>query len=893
MMRSCGIRRAALAALVVGLLAIGSSHVRAQSMEGTGLVPTGLLLRQMDGVKRVLMIGAHPDDEDTSLLTSMARGWGAETAYLALTRGDGGQNLIGPELWEGLGVIRTGELETARALDGGRQFFTRAFDFGYSKSVEEAFTLWPREELLHDVVWVVRRFRPHVIVSVFSGTPRDGHGQHQVAGIMAREVFEAAGNPTRFPEQLERGFEPWAPAKLYESARRRFGGSTPTDAASVVVETGAYDPLIGRSHFQLSMESRSQHRSQGMGAPQPAGPSTTGASFVASYVGGAENEMFSGIDTTLVGLTAGMDAEDVAEASVHLEAYRASVARARDKLGLNLFAIAPHLGEALRHLEAVTDGHGGNTEFSRALEQKRHVVTRAFMAAAGIDFEFRALDDLLVPGQTVRLRAQLWNGGRATLRGAQVEVTSEERADWPITELSVEGLAGDGSVAPESLVTWTFELSIPEDAALSRLYFLREVRQGAMYRWPDGPGLSRWLGLPRDGPVFSARLRFIPHLDDTAIGTRTAIVVPMRYVGTDQVKGEFEKPVLIVPAVSVAVTPGGVVWPQGQLDARTITVSLRSEADEGGSGEVRLQAPEGWTVSPTSRPFELASAGAQRSVSFEIRAGPSVTAGEHVFQAVARVGGQAYDEGFTLIDYEHIERSAMFADAEARVTVVPVAVRDGLKVGYIMGTGDDGPTAIRQMGASVELLTEVQVRDGAFSDYDVVVLGVRAYEARADVRAANDQLLDFARSGGTVINQYNQYQFSNGGYAPYGLTIGRPAPRVADETAAIAILEPDAPLFTTPNRITQADFDGWVQERGLYFASEWGDEYLPMLELNDPGEPARRGSLLVAPVGDGVYVYTGLSFFRQWAGRVPGAYRLFANLVSLEAGDWAAFAAGR
>jgi hypothetical protein len=289
----------------------------------------------------------------------------------------------------------------------------------------------------------------------------------------------------------------------------------------------------------------------------------------------------------------------------------------------------------------------------------------------------------------------------------------------------------------------------------------------------------------------------------------------------------------------------------------------------------------------------LASAGAQRSVSFEIRAGPSVTAGEHVFQAVARVGGQAYDEGFTLIDYEHIERSAMFADAEARVTVVPVAVRDGLKVGYIMGTGDDGPTAIRQMGASVELLTEVQVRDGAFSDYDVVVLGVRAYEARADVRAANDQLLDFARSGGTVINQYNQYQFSNGGYAPYGLTIGRPAPRVADETAAIAILEPDAPLFTTPNRITQADFDGWVQERGLYFASEWGDEYLPMLELNDPGEPARRGSLLVAPVGDGVYVYTGLSFFRQWAGRVPGAYRLFANLVSLEAGDWAAFAAGR
>lgn len=893
MIRFYSVRRTALPVFAAALLAVGSSSLAAQSMEGTGLVATGLLFRQMDGVKRVLMIGAHPDDEDTSLLTSMARGWGAETAYLALTRGDGGQNLIGPELWEGLGVIRTGELEAARALDGGRQFFTRAFDFGFSKSADEALALWPREELLHDVVWVVRTFRPHVIVSVFSGTPRDGHGQHQAAGIMAREVFEAAGDPTRFPKQLGRGVEAWVPAKLYQSARRRFGGETPTDGPSLVVETGAYDPLIGRSHFQLSMESRSQHRSQGMGASQPAGPRATGAAFVASHVGGAEDEMFSGIDTTLVGLTAGLSDESAAQATVHLEAYRATVARARDELGLDLSAIVPHLGEALRHLDAVNDGHSGNTEFSRALDQKKQVVTRAFMAAAGIDFKLRALDDLVVPGQTVQLRAQLWNGGRTTLRGPEVELVREGRAGWPVTELAVEGLASDGSVAPGSLVTWTFELSIPEDATLSRLYFLQEARQGAMYQWPTTSSQSRLLGLPRDGPISSARLTFVPYLDDTAIGTRTAMMVPVRYVGTDQEKGEFENPVLIVPVVSVAVTPGGVVWPQGQVDARTITVSLRSEADEGATGDVRLRAPEGWSVSPASHAFELTSAGAERSVSFEIQAGPSISAGEHVFHAVARAENQTFDEGFALIEYEHIERSAMFADAEARVTVVPVAVRDGLMVGYIMGTGDDGPIAIRQMGASVELLTEAQVRDGTFSDYDVIVLGVRAYETRVDVRAANEQLLDFARSGGTIINQYNQYQFSNGGYAPYGLTIGRPAPRVADETATITMLEPYAPIFTTPNRVTQSDFEGWVQERGLYFASEWGDEYAPLLELNDPGEPARRGSLLVAPVGDGMYVYTGLSFFRQWAGRVPGAYRLFANLVSLEAGDWAAFAAAR
>jgi len=889
-MRLYGIQKTVLSALTATTLAIGADALEGQSMEGTGLVPTGLLLRQMDGVKRVLMIGAHPDDEDTSLLTSLARGWGAQTAYLSLTRGDGGQNLIGPELWEGLGVIRTGELEAARALDGGSQFFTRAFDFGYSKTADEALTLWPREQLLADAVWIVRTFRPHVIVSVWSGTPRDGHGQHQASGIIAREVFEAAGDPARFPDQLERGVEAWTPAKLYQSARRRFGGAAPRDTPDIVVEAGAYDPLIGRSHFQLSMESRSQHRSQGMGAPQPAGPRTTGASFVASHVGGEENEMFSGIDTTLVGLTAGMSDGNAADATAHLEAYRRSLERARDSFGLDMSAIVPHLAEGLDHLDRALDVSDGSAEFRSALEQKKLIATRAFMAAAGIDFQVRASDDLVVPGQIVEVQAQLWNGGSASLRRPEVQLFGGADSDWPVREISVEGLAGDGSVAPQTLVTWTYELPIPDDAAFSRLYFLQEDRQAAMYAWPDAPG--SW-GLPRDAAIARASLSFAPYQGGAAIAARTETSRPIRYVGVDRAKGQFEKPVLIVPAVSVAVTPRGVVWPQGESDARTITVALRSLADDGSSGEVTLHAPPGWNVSPTSQHFDLTSAGAERSVAFEIQPGASVTAGEHVFRATAEVAGHIYDEGFTLIDYEHIERSAMFADAAAGVTMVPVSVREGLRAGYIMGTGDDGPTALRQMGASVALLSEADVRDGAFSDYDVIVLGVRAYETRPDVRAANGQLLDFVRSGGTVVNQYNQYQFSNGGYAPYDLTIGRPAPRVADESAAITMLEPGAPVFTTPNRITQTDFDGWVQERGLYFASEWGDEYVPLLELNDPDEPARHGSLLVAAVGEGVYVYTGLSFFRQWAGRVPGAYRLFANLVSLDASEWAAFTAGR
>ena len=322
--------------------------VAAQRLEGTGTVATGLLLRQMDGVKRVLMIAAHPDDEDTSLLTALARGQGAETGYLALTRGDGGQNLIGPELWEGLGIVRTGELLAARRLDGGQQFFTRAFDYGFSKSAEEALTFWPRDELLADVVWVVRSFRPHVIVSVFSGTPADGHGQHQAAGIMAREAFEAAGDPSRFPEQLQQGVEAWAPSKLYQSSRRRFfAAQGAPDDGSLDVQTGVNDPLLGRSLLQLSMESRSQHRSQDMGAAQPPGPSLTGVILVESRVGDDAEELFAGVDTTFAGIASGLPAAAARRATGHLRSGQ----QERDRRGvIDLLGV-----EALHEADVVDD----------------------------------------------------------------------------------------------------------------------------------------------------------------------------------------------------------------------------------------------------------------------------------------------------------------------------------------------------------------------------------------------------------------------------------------------------------------------------------------------------------------------------------------------------------
>jgi LmbE family N-acetylglucosaminyl deacetylase len=888
-MRSSFVHRAWVVLACLGLLVASAHPVAPQSMEGTGTVATGLLLRQMDGVKRVLMIGAHPDDEDTAMLTTLAREWGAETAYLSLTRGDGGQNLIGPELFEGLGVVRTGELMAARHLDGAGQFFTRAFDYGFSKTADEALSFWPREELLEDVVWVVRKFRPEVVISVFSGTPRDGHGQHQAAGIMAREAFAAAGDPTRFPEQLSRGVEAWTPLKLYQTARGGFGGRGGPPPGAIVVSTGDLDPLLGRSAYQLSMESRSQHRSQGMGARQPLGPRATGVVLVQSLVDGEDSGIFAGIDTTLAG-RAGTLAPAAREATLgHLQDYRDALLRAHEGAGLDASTVKDELGEALYHLDQarIVSGADATTELGRALASKLRTATKAFMASAGIELDVRAADDLVVPGQTVRVTAQLWNAGAVELTGAVVRLDVPE--GWLVGPPTRDGVASDGSVGPGSLATFTFEVGIPEDAEPSTLYFLRQPRDGAWYRWPDEPAL--W-GLPRDPVPVTATAEFTPRSGEVRLAPRLATESDWRYVGVDPARGEYQKRVLVVPAVSVRTSPEGLVWPAGRSEAASVSVVVHSEDARAVSGEVVLGAPAGWVVAPGRQSFDLPEAGAERAVTFQLRPAGALSPGSYVLHAEARTeDGRTYSEGYSLVDYDHIERAALYAPAESQVTVIPVEARPGLRVGYIMGPGDDGPEAIRQLGVDVTLLSADDVREGAFDDYDTIVLGIRAYETREDLRAAASQILDFVRAGGVVVSQYHRAPM--GTLPPYPLEVDRSSPRVTDETAPVTLLDPEAPVFTTPNRIDTSDFQGWVQERGLYFGTSWDDAWVPLLEMSDPGEPPLDGSLLVSSLGDGVFVYTGLSLFRQWGDRVPGAYRLMANLISLDPASWRAYARGR
>ncbi len=844
-----------------------------------GIVGTGLLLRRLDGVKRVLMIGAHPDDEDTSLLTALARGMGAETAYLSLTRGEGGQNLIGPEMDEGLGLVRTGELLSARALDGGRQFFTRAFDFGYSKSAEETFGFWPREELLRDVTWVVRTFRPQVIVSVFSGTPRDGHGHHQVAGIISHEVFDVAGDPSRFPDQIAAGAPAWTPQKLYRLTRRN-----PLEGTAGL-ETGAFDPLLGRSHFQVAMDSRSQHQSQDMGMAQPMGPRRSTVALVESRVGEeGPDEIFAGVDTALVALAEDLPPGIRGQVVQELEAYRRSLLQAKGALDVSdPWASAPSLGDALGSLatamEVLERGRNsgessrGGADLESTLRHRMPLVQEAVLRAAGVVVDIRVDDDLVVPGETVDGVISLWNGGSIPLSRATADLF------MPLGWTATGELGTNVDVAPGTMAQWRFRLQVPEDADPSRAYFMARPRDGEMYQWPSD---RSWWALPANPDLLHAKVAFnLPDQDGPV-----HVFSPARYRGVDKATGEFSKPVQIVPAIAVSMNPGVMAWPSSAGGSREFTVSLSSQAEEQVEGRVSLGLPGGWRSDPAEHSFVISPTAPEVTFSFRVTPAAGVDEGEYAITAeVLTNGGRKYGDGVSLVDYPHIPRGALFPSATSRVLVFPVSMPEGLRVGYVMGSGDGGPEAIRQMGASVDLLGPEDLRSGDLNQYDALVLGIRVYETRPDAASANDRLLEFARAGGTLIVQYNKYEFDRGGFSPYPVGMNRPHDRVSDETASVTMLDPSHPAFQTPNPIGVEDFDGWVQERGLYFLREWDSAFTPLLEMADPGEDPRQGGLLAARLGEGVYVYTGLAFFRQFPEAVPGAYRLFANLVSLRASD--------
>ncbi len=783
------------------------------------------------------MIGAHPDDEDTRLLSLAARGYGAGAAYLSLSRGEGGQNLIGDELGVALGLLRSQELASARRIDGARQFYTRAYDFGYSRTLEETERFWLPDSVLKDAVRVVRRFKPHVIVAIWSGTPRDRHGQHQMAGVVAREVFDAAAEPGRFAElEGEEGLAPWRPLKLYRSTR--FDSA----ATTLTLETGGLDPRNGRSYHQIAMESRSQHRSQDMGRLQPAGPRFSRMQLLLDRTGASPTEG-SG-----AGLFAGIP-RDTSRPAVFADSLRAAVS-------------APHIGDAVPALA----GALREARAAHGTPDQIGLLEQALAVAAGIVIDAPASAATVVPGGTFDVDVQCYNAGSRPLALKRVELAVPE--GWRVAADDVEQVV----VAPGEQVVRRFRVTLPRDAELTQPYFLERPLVGSLYDWRDAPIAT--LGEPFQPPLVSARV------EAELLDSPFAITREVSHRFLDQAVGEVRRPVRVAPAIEVSVAPERLVWPSGDSRARTFTVTLSANGGDPIEGEVILQA-DGWGA-PEAQPFRLERAGESASFAFRLARPSDAGMREVTVRAVARSrDGREFDRGVALVSYPHIRTTGWVKPAQSSVRVAPIALPDVERVGYVRGAADRVPEALTQVGIPVELLDAEALARADLTAFDVIVIGSRAYEIDRALVRHNGRLLQYVADGGLLLVQYQQYQFVRGEYAPHPLTIGFPHDRVTDETAQVRMLRPEHPVLTHPNRLDAADWDGWPQERGLYFAHTWSDAYTPLLIMADPGMPELRGGLLVARYGEGTYVYTGISFFRALPAGTTGAYRLFMNLLAL------------
>ncbi len=827
-------------AVVVAALLLAPAATRAQLAPPAtgGVVELDRLLQRIAEPRRILVIGAHPDDEDTELLALAAQGYGARAAYLSLSRGEGGQNLIGEELGEALGLLRSRELLAARATDGAEQFFTRGYDFGFSKTLEETLRFWPADTLLKDAVRVVRRFRPHVMVSVFSGTPRDGHGQHQAAGLTAQRVFDAAGDSTKFPElQREEGLRPWQPLRLYQSTR------FDTARTTVRLQTGALDPRSGRSYHQIAMASRSLHRSQDMGQLQRLGPAQARMGLIKDRTGatnsGFADDLFAGVERRPTWLTALADS------------LRGAASAGR------LAQVASVLASALPRL----DREPGVADSVTRVE-----LERALAIAAGLEIDALAPAEELVAGDRVDVVLQVYNGGGFDVRvdsGAMVAPPG-----WRVEALDARPV----TLAPGALDTLRFRVTVPPATRPSQPYFLERPRQAGLYDWSGASPSVR--GTPFEPPLFAARAAV------SVLGSHVRLTREVSYRYNDQAYGEIRRPLRVVPAVDVRLDPDVVVWPASGSATRSFTVTLSSHARGAIAGEVRLVA-NGWP-SPPALPFTLDQAGDSRVVTLELARPKGVAGAEVTVAAVARTAeGQEFREHTLTVEYSHIRPTQYVRSATAMVRVEPIALPSVSRVGYIRGASDRVPEALQQIGLPMVLLTPQDLADGDLSRFNAIVVGSRAYETDTALAHHNQRLLAYAQRGGLVVVQYQQYPFVQGRFAPFPITIARPHDRVTDETAPVKLLAPEHPVFTTPNRIQPGDWDGWPQERGLYFAHTWDSAYTPLLEMNDPGESSLQGGLLVARVGAGAYVYTGLAFFRALPAGVPGAYRLFLNVLAL------------
>lgn len=802
-------------------------------------------LEKLNVLGSMMMLAAHPDDENTAVIAHFARGRHMETAYTAATRGEGGQNLIGSEQGDLLGLIRTQELLAARRIDGGRQFFTRAVDFGFSKTPEETLAQWGRDILLGDMVRAIRRWRPDVIIARFPPPPGSGgHGHHTAVGYTGVAAMEAAADPTKFPEQIAEGLEPWQAKRYYYNVFSFRGDPTPPERPEdrVTLEIGGYNPVLGKSYREIAGESRSMHSSQGMGSGQPKGEASASFDFVAGER--ATGDLFSGIDTSWGRVPGGERVGDLlAQALGRYEPTHPE-------------AILPQLLDAYHELEQL-DGDWP--------ARKRPELLHAIELAAGLYLDAAAERWDVSPGAAVKIELTALNRSSAQVqwRGAELRGFAEAGYD-----------AGSRALAPNRPLTHTLEVQAPDDLQPSQPPWLLHPATTAYQL--DDPSL---IGLPEAPPL--AEVAFQARVG----GVDLEFVKPVVYRWVDDARGERERDLLAVAEAAVSFTKSNMIFPDAS--ARRVSVRVQSN-QEGKQGRLTLDLPDGWRASPASYDVALDRRGQESVFDFDVTPPQGESGG--MLAARLELDGRSVTTGMRAIEYQHIPIQVVFPRAEMRVERTDVVLLSK-NIGYVMGAGDEVPQALEQLGASVRFLGETELATGDLSAYDSIVLGVRALDTRPDVAAARERLLDYVAKGGTLVVQYNVMLRRGRGndpgermLAPYPMEPftgeGDRPDRIVDEDSPIEILLPDHPLLQTPNHIRPKDFDGWVQERGLYFMEEWDPHYEAPWTSHDEGQPSIPGGTLFAKYGEGTYVFTAYSWFRELPNGVPGAYRIFANIVS-------------
>ncbi len=858
-----------------------NSSAQVRPVNDYGALGIGRLLKQINTTASVMMIGAHPDDEDSALIAYLARGENARTAYLSLTRGDGGQNIIGPELFESLGVIRTEELLQARRLDGAEQYFTRAFDYGFSKTLAEAKSKWDEKVVLCDAVKVIRMFRPLVVISRFTGTSADGHGQHQFAGYISPLAVKAAADAS----QCLGDGGVWQVKKFYIET-----GFNSTAEPTLRVNTGTYDPLLGRSYFEIAMEGRSMHRSQGEGRIEFRGEQYSGLNLADAAKDKRETNIFEGIETSVKGIDklSGESNPALTEKLSILAAKIDSATRSQLLLGgdaAGAFAEIHRLAN-----DALQISKSGDTY--QYLSRIKDKAAAAIQIAAGIQIDALADRETVALGETVPIsvRSYFPAGVNAKVKNVWVRETCHG-VDWGgCGAVHIENAEPPpqqtGGRRDTSRDTRYFKATPTKMFAyLTQPFWLRTRRSGDMFHWGKGMVYQYEDALPFSPPPVVAQVTI------EYGGIEFTVEKGIEYRYADPSRGEIRRELNIVPPVTIKLDRDVIIVPYSEKpQVRRVVLTVTNNSNGPASGKVAIGSSD-WKTSPTDAAFDLKNRDESVSVPFDLTI-PAKTSADRAFpyNIHARVLKDATsispDHTMHVVAYPHTQTHRYYTSPQADLRVIDLKAAPS-KVGYIMGSGDEVPEAIRQMGMTVTMLEEKDLASGDLSKFDTIVVGVRASETRPDMMSNKARLLEYVTAGGNLLVQYQRGGFANSGLPPYPVTTAdtqRTAAgsiaRVVDENAPVKILVPSHPVFTTPNKIADEDFKGWVQERNAYNLVTFDAKYTGLLESHDAGEQPNNGGLVTTTVGKGTWTYCSYSFFRQLPAGVPGAYRLFANLLS-------------